>query len=85
MLFRVKTAVVYAIAALLGPVVVASADQPAANGYNVATRPTACTLNYLPVCAKKHGVVRTYSNACGAKAEGARVVADGPCQIARPR
>jgi hypothetical protein len=80
-----KTGVVYTVIALLGPVVVSAADQPTAKGYNVSVRPRACTLNYLPVCAKRHGVLRTYSNACGATADRAKVVADGPCQIARPQ
>jgi hypothetical protein len=79
-----KTGVVYAVVALLGPIVVSSADLAAAKGY-VSARPKACTLNYLPVCAKRHGVVRTYSNACGAMADGAKVVADGPCPITRPQ
>jgi hypothetical protein len=80
-----KTGVVYAVVALLGLIVVSSADQAAAKGYNVSARPKACTLNYLPVCAKRHGVVRTYSNACGATADGAKVVADGPCPITSPQ
>jgi hypothetical protein len=84
-LFRMKTGVVYAVVALLGPIVMSCADQTAAKGYNVSARPKACTLNYLPVCAKRHGVVRTYSNACGATADRAKIVADGPCPITRPQ
>jgi hypothetical protein len=80
-----KARVVYAVVVLLGLIVASSADQPSAKGYNVSGRPKACTLNYLPVCAKRHGVVRTYSNACGATADGAKVVANGPCPINRLR
>ncbi len=50
------------------------APQPAA-----PARPEVCTEQYVPVCGEKNGARRTYSNACFAAVDGARVVADGPC------
>jgi hypothetical protein len=41
--------------------------------------PIFCTENYDPVCGSKEGAAKTYSNACFAKADGAKVVADGEC------
>jgi hypothetical protein len=43
-------------------------------------RATFCTEQYLPVCGRIAGLLRTYSNACFARAAGADVVASGPCQ-----
>jgi len=41
--------------------------------------PIFCTENYDPVCGSKDGAQKTYSNACFAKADDAKVVADGAC------
>ena len=41
--------------------------------------PVFCTENYDPVCGVKDGAQNTYSNACFAKADDAKVVADGEC------
>jgi Kazal-type serine protease inhibitor domain len=39
-----------------------------------------CMEVYQPVCGRKGKVTKTYSNACFAKADGATVLAQGPCQ-----
>ena len=39
-----------------------------------------CTQQYQPVCATRGGMTRTYGNACQARADGARVVAQGECR-----
>jgi hypothetical protein len=67
------------VSALLVAVVVLHGDRALAQNYDALRRPVACTLEYLPVCATRHGRARTYSNACGAKAAGARIVARAPC------
>jgi hypothetical protein len=42
--------------------------------------PQACTMEYRPVCATRRGQVRTFSNACSARAEDWRIVdSQGPC------
>jgi hypothetical protein len=41
--------------------------------------PIFCTENYDPVCGSKDGAQKTYSNACFAKADDAKVVAEGAC------
>ncbi|TPN77528.1 peptidase [Mesorhizobium sp. CU2] len=38
-----------------------------------------CTREYAPVCARRHGDVRTFPNACEARAADYRIVGDGPC------
>jgi hypothetical protein len=42
-------------------------------------RPTVCTEQYAPVCGRLNDVLKTYPNACYARAAGAEVVAQGPC------
>jgi len=42
-------------------------------------RSIVCTEQYLPVCGRLDNVVKTYSNQCHARAEGAEVIAQGPC------
>jgi hypothetical protein len=44
-----------------------------------ARRPTVCTEQYAPVCGRIEGVLKTYSNQCYARADGAEVIAQGPC------
>jgi hypothetical protein len=39
-----------------------------------------CTLQYQPVCATRGGLTRTYGNACQARTDGARIVAQGECR-----
>jgi hypothetical protein len=39
-----------------------------------------CTQQYQPVCATRGGMTRTYGNACMARAEGARIIAQGECR-----
>ncbi|TJU93237.1 MAG: peptidase, partial [Mesorhizobium sp.] len=40
---------------------------------------TFCTREYAPVCARRHGEMRSFPNACEARAADYRVVGDGPC------
>ena len=42
-------------------------------------RPTVCTEQYSPVCGRTNGVLKTYSNQCYARADGADVIAQGQC------
>ncbi|MBA3447432.1 MAG: hypothetical protein H0T56_07455, partial [Pseudaminobacter sp.] len=42
--------------------------------------PRLCTREYEPVCATRRGNVRTFGNACEARAADYRIVdPDGPC------
>ena len=50
------------------------------DGGNFRRRPAVCTQQYAPVCGEINGVAMTYSNACFAAADGAKVVAQGPCR-----
>ncbi len=40
---------------------------------------TFCTREYAPVCARRHGEMRSFPNACEARAADYRIVGDGPC------
>lgn len=42
-------------------------------------RPSACTLEYRPVCAVRNGVARVYPNACVAESQRARIVRKSVC------
>jgi hypothetical protein len=42
--------------------------------------PRVCTMEYMPVCASRHGERRTFPNACGADAAGFRIVGRGECR-----
>lgn len=57
---------------LNGPVVAAEKTD--------VTRHVVCIEVYQPVCGRKGHVTKTYSNTCFAKADGAKVVALGPCR-----
>lgn len=50
-------------------------------------RPTVCTEQYAPVCGRLGNLVKSYSNACYARAAGADVIAQGPCadNVAPPK
>jgi hypothetical protein len=41
--------------------------------------PTACTQEYAPVCAVRHGVTKIYPNRCVARSQGAHVVRKSDC------
>jgi len=43
--------------------------------------PAACPRIYRPVCGVVNGVRRTYSNSCVARQAGARIIAQGQCQV----
>lgn len=40
---------------------------------------TFCNREYAPVCARRHGEMRTFPNACEVRASDYRVVGEGPC------
>jgi Kazal-type serine protease inhibitor domain len=39
-----------------------------------------CTEQYAPVCGQAGRVTKTYSNRCFARADGAKVIAQGSCR-----
>ncbi|NGO52153.1 Kazal-type serine protease inhibitor domain-containing protein [Allomesorhizobium camelthorni] len=45
-----------------------------------APAPVACTLQHDPVCGQRGDRQRTFTNACLARAEGFRVIAQGQCR-----
>jgi hypothetical protein len=47
---------------------------------NFQRRRTICTQQYAPVCGQINGATKTYSNSCFAAAEGAKIIAQGPCR-----
>jgi hypothetical protein len=49
------------------------------NGGGGGGEQTFCTREYAPVCARRHGQMRTFPNACEARASDYRIVGDGPC------
>jgi Kazal-type serine protease inhibitor domain len=76
----VKRALIALIAGALAGGLVGAWTASAAEPGKSTKRPEICTEQYLPVCGKKNGVSKTYSNACFARADGAKVVAQGPCR-----
>jgi hypothetical protein len=67
-------------AAIAAVLLTGSMADARANDQMVAPRrPTICTEQYLPVCGQRGSVIKTYSNACFARADGAKVIAQGPC------
>ena len=48
-------------------------------------RPTVCTEQYDPACARAGDVVKTYSNVCFARVAGATDITQGPCRKAALR
>lgn len=44
-----------------------------------ARRPTVCTERYVPVCGRLNKMVKTFPNECYARAAGAGIIAQGPC------
>ena len=59
-------------------------SQPASAQFLFVGKQPICTQEYRPVCAVRDGMRRTYSNACTARADGARIIANGPCRRVRP-
>lgn len=43
-------------------------------------RPQFCTQQYEPVCARDGQRIRTFGNACSARAEGAQIIYEGSCR-----
>ena len=54
-----------------------------ASAPGAAARPMMCPMIYAPVCAIKHGIRKTYSNACVAHAAHAHVLYRGRCRFHR--
>ncbi|OHV77827.1 protease inhibitor [Ensifer sp. LCM 4579] len=42
--------------------------------------PQVCTMEYAPVCGQRGDLLRTFPNACHARADGFRVVHRGACR-----
>lgn len=82
MAYRYALRRVAILAAALGGALAASWIAMAAepDNSNFRRRPTICTQQYAPVCGERNGVARTYSNACFASADGAKIIAQGPCR-----
>ena len=72
---RVAALIVIAACCFIAPV--ANAAEP--DQSDIRSRPI-CTEQYAPVCGEKNGVTKTYSNACFAAADHAKVIAQGPCR-----
>lgn len=73
------------IAVAAGAVVLGSTGYSEAKGKKKAAAPPPpppiiCTWQYKPVCATKGGLKFTYSNACWAAKDGAKVVSQGACK-----
>jgi hypothetical protein len=51
----------------------------------IQSRNIVCTMEYRPVCAERRGRRQTYSNACHARRDGARVIHSGECRAGSPR
>lgn len=73
------------IAVAAGAVVIGSAGSSEAKGKKKAAAPPPpppifCTWEYKPVCATKGNLKFTYSNACWAAKDGAKVVSQGMCK-----
>ena len=41
--------------------------------------PTACTMEYVPVCGERRGDRQTFPNACRAQAAGYAIISQGAC------
>ena len=65
---------------LAGCAIATSATASEPDNSNFRRRPSVCTEQYAPVCGERNGVTKTYSNACFAAADGAKVIAQGPCR-----
>ena len=75
-----KRVLILTVALVSGSVagMMAAASEP--DDRNFQRRPTVCTQQYAPVCGKINGVTKTYSNSCFAAADGAKIIAQGPCR-----
>lgn len=82
----VRAAVVASAGLMLAACAVAEpGPRPGPPPPGVGGPPQACTREYAPVCARRGGDERTFSNACTARAEGYRVTSQGECRMSRPR
>lgn len=53
-------------------------------GPRPGTRPSVCTREFAPVCARRGDARRTFSNACQADSANWRIVHSGECRAAPP-
>jgi hypothetical protein len=62
---------------------IASVLAVAATAFVIGTSPAKaegmCTLDWKPVCANDHGFKHTFTNACSAKAWGAKIIHKSEC------
>lgn len=79
-IFKFAAAIIVTNLPLLLAAAAANAqDPPAAPVSPAARRPEVCTEQYKPVCGEIKGVAKVYSNACFARAAGAKVISEPPC------
>jgi len=75
----------YASLAIAATLAVGSPGPAAAAEKKDAASPrVVCMELYRPVCGAKGKTTKTYSNACFAKADGAKVISQGECPAATP-
>ncbi|PBB10879.1 protease inhibitor [Mesorhizobium loti] len=51
----------------------------------VPRHPQACGLVHAPVCGRRGERLRTFGNACMARAQGYQIVRNGECRTSRPQ
>lgn len=73
-------ALILTLALVSGSVAETTSAASEPDNRNFQRRPTVCTQQYAPVCGKINGVTKTYSNSCFAAADGAKIIAQGPCR-----
>ncbi|MBL6852035.1 MAG: hypothetical protein ISS15_09500 [Alphaproteobacteria bacterium] len=47
--------------------------------FGAQAHPAICPMIYKPVCAVRHGHIKTYANSCIARAAHARIIHNGAC------
>ncbi len=81
MRYFIATAV---MAIMSGAAIAASGSADIIIAQTTPPRPQVCTMEYKPVCARaSNGALKTYPNACHARADSATIVAQGPCDGAK--
>lgn len=56
-----------------------------AQSQSISHRPQACSSVHAPVCGRRGGRLRTFGNACMARAQGFQIVRNGECRMSRPK
>lgn len=82
--FRISAAVGTLTAALLLTGCMETMPRPERPRPPRPERPAGCTREFAPVCAARGGRMRTFNNACMARAERYTVIGDRPCGRDRP-